>query len=64
MRAWVMLLAIGVLLAAAVLLLAMRTEFGPVLLELTPQHGVHAGDLLVAILAVAALLLIGRRILR
>lgn len=63
MNRWLRLIAIAIGLMVATMILAESTKIGPVLIELTPQHGIHVGDLLVAILAVAAFVIVGRRLL-
>lgn len=60
---WLCALVIGTVLSAFALLLitADYETAGPVVVEVTPTHGIHAGDLLVIggwVVAVAALLLL------
>lgn len=49
---------------AAVLLFAHVTAVGPILVELTRTHGIHLGDVVFTLLAVAVAALITARLLR
>jgi hypothetical protein len=48
------LLAVWASSAAVVILVAATTDLGPVVLELSHNHGVHAGDVATAVLCAAA----------
>jgi hypothetical protein len=60
-------LVVSVLWAAAtafVLAFAAGTAVGPVVLSLTPGHGVHVGDLVALLVAYSAAAVLTRRVLR
>jgi hypothetical protein len=51
---WVLATAVG-------LLVAVSTKIGPILLRVTPQHGVHLGDVATFVLSYGVALIVTRR---
>lgn len=50
---WLLCAAVWLLVNAAALLVAAQTKFGPILVTLSPRHGIHLGDAMAVVLGLA-----------